>query len=82
MEGMCQACGKFGNLDMCHVKSRGSGGDNDQDNILFMDRSCHKSQHQLGWVRFSERHPLVKKALFARGWKVVVEFGLKRLRKI
>jgi 5-methylcytosine-specific restriction endonuclease McrA len=81
MEGTCQACGKFGSLDLCHIKSRGSGGDNDQDNVLFMDRSCHKVQHQLGWVRFLERRPLAKRVLFSKGWIVILEFGVRRLKK-
>jgi len=47
--------------EAAHIKSRGSGGDDDPKNIVPL---CHwhhvGEQHVIGWRRFRERHPEVR----------------------
>ena len=43
----------------CHVKSRGSGGDDVPENIIPMCGVHHTEQHTVGWNKFKELHPEV-----------------------
>lgn len=81
MDGNCQACDSYRPLDHCHIKSKGSGGGMESGNLLFMCRECHRFQHSVGWPRFIKHRPRIKKVLSAKGWQIVNEFGVKRLRK-
>lgn len=65
----CEACnGWFASLDKAHIKSKGSGGSMDPLNILHLCRWCHRTQHQIGWKKFSERYPSVLEMLDERGF--------------
>lgn len=63
----CLACGRRG-CDPAHVKTRGSFADDDWDNVLPLCRRHHVEQGQIGWKRFSSKHPPVALALESRGW--------------
>lgn len=65
--------------DPCHIRSRGAGGADEEANLLSCCREHHQEQHQIGFVRFAERYPAVRRHLEARGWEIVDVFGLKRL---
>lgn len=76
----CVVCGKPS--DPAHIKSRGAGGDDTHDNVLPLCRSHHIKQHALGWNRFCTMFPRAGIELFRRGWRVVEEFGVWRLRRV
>lgn len=65
--------------DPAHIRSRGAGGDDHDDNVVSLCRSHHSEQHQVGWVRFVTRYPKVGFALANKGWVVRESNGLHRL---
>lgn len=76
----CIICGKPG--DCAHIKSRGAGGDDTDNNMISLCRWHHRVQHAWGWPRFIDAWPEVGRALKDRGWHVVEEFGVWRLRRV
>lgn len=66
-------------IDICHIKTRGSGGNNEPWNIMKMCREHHTEQHALGWWRFANKYPIVMKELNHKGWVFVDRFGLIKL---
>ena len=76
----CIVC-KSKTTDRCHIKSRGSGGSDDEWNIFFACRFHHVQQHGIGVVAFVELYPEVKKEFEKKGWEIVNEFGVKKLRR-
>lgn len=75
----CIIC--FAKADPAHIRSRGAGGDDENSNLLALCRAHHTEQHAIGFVRFTEKHPKVLKALQARGWEIVELFGIKKLAR-
>lgn len=73
----CVICGK--DSDPCHIKSRGSGGDDVPENLIPMCRNHHGTQHSIGWSRFIELYPRVEEVLNSKGWKLEQIFGRNRL---
>ena len=65
--------------DNCHVRSRGSGGGNEEWNLIALCRWHHIEQHKIGWVRFSNRYPAVAARLARQGWVVENRFGVLKL---
>jgi hypothetical protein len=63
----CTVCGER-NADVCHIKTKGSGGTLDEWNWMYLCRIHHTEQHQIGWKKFSDKFPLALKALELRGW--------------
>lgn len=55
--------------DKCHIKSRGSGGKDDNWNLIYMCRFHHTAQHQYGWKKFTEEFPIVGDKLKEMGWE-------------
>ena len=82
MTGNCQACGVYGVMDVAHIKSKGSGGGNEEWNLILLCRTHHRLQHSIGWARFVENHQNVMKILESKGWEIVDEFGVKKLKRI
>lgn len=76
----CVICAKPS--DPAHIKSRGSGGDDAPDNVLPLCRFHHQIQHAKGWSMFCSMYPAVGEALSKRGWGMVLEFGVWRLRRV
>lgn len=74
----CLVCNRSP-VDRCHIKTRGSGGSNDDWNLVTMCRVHHTESHQLGWFRFAEKYPIVGKELRRKGWEFVDRFGLMKL---
>lgn len=46
-----------------HVKTRGSGGSDEERNLAPMDRGCHQLRHQMGIVWLADKYPRYKKWL-------------------
>lgn len=75
----CVSCGNGSNA--CHIESRGAGGDDVEDNLIAMCFICHRYQHDHGWSKLIEKHPHLEKILEFKGWVLVQEFGVNKLRK-
>lgn len=76
----CIVCGKAP-TDRCHIKTVGSGGSNDDSNILIMCRDHHQEQHRLGFVRFIENHKHIMKILTEKNWEIRDVLGVRKLVK-
>lgn len=76
----CLACGKR-QTDRCHIRSKGAGGDWDDENILYLCREHHSLSHNLGWDRFCAKFPSVEVELNARGFFFEDVFGVRKLVK-
>lgn len=76
----CIVCGSF-KVDRCHIKSKGSGGGIDPNNLILLCRKHHAESHQYGWKKFCEKFPIVEIALNEKGFEFVDEFGITKLRK-
>lgn len=63
----CVACGRQGAVGH-HVKTKGSGGDDDPRNLMPLDTIHHNEVHQKGLVAFANKYPLVKRWLESNGW--------------
>ena len=44
-KGICQQCGKRGNTEKHHIKTKGSGGDDIDKNLIEVCRKCHRLIH-------------------------------------
>ena len=73
----CNACDKMPPNDPAHIKSRGSGGDDIEENLLTLCRKCHTTQHAYGWFRFVVENPHLEQILDEKGWDVT-ELGVQR----
>lgn len=63
----CVICGSR-NIDRCHIKSRGSGGTDDEWNLLLMCRRHHQMQHSKGWKYMADKYEEIDLELRARGF--------------
>lgn len=52
----CLVCGKM--AENHHVKTRGSGGNDDIGNLMSLCRECHTEVHNIGLTTFVQRHHL------------------------
>lgn len=92
MEGLikdsreCQACGCWGQMDACHIVSKGAGGGDEPNNILFMCRLDHQIQHKVGFHALIGMHPHLENILRDKGhevvWEGTPELGSWKLRRI
>lgn len=64
----CLICSKP--AERCHIKSRGAGGPDDDWNILYACHDHHMIQHSVGWKKYLERYPDVKRSLESKGWEI------------
>jgi 5-methylcytosine-specific restriction endonuclease McrA len=44
--GRCEICGRFGQTEKHHKKTKGSGGNDTEDNLIEVCRMCHTKIHQ------------------------------------
>lgn len=63
----CLVCG-YSPTDPCHIKSKGSGGNDIELNVLPLCRPCHTEQHTKGIKTFILLHPSLWKYLTQLGW--------------
>jgi len=66
-EMSCLVCGRIP-TEVCHVKSKGSGGADEPYNLMSLCRTHHSAQHVAGLITFIEKHPSVKSDLVSKGW--------------
>ena len=64
----CVICKTTLNIDPCHIRTWKVTGVDSKWNIIPMCRTHHMRQHQIGWERFMEEFPQVKKTLKDLGW--------------
>ena len=44
-KGECKICGAKGKTEKHHIKSKGSGGDDTEENLIEVCRKCHRLIH-------------------------------------
>lgn len=76
----CLVCRSF-QVDRDHIKTRGSGGTDDDWNLMPLCRLHHVERHAIGIGTFAFKYPLVKNFLIERGWEVYEDKGIKRVRR-
>lgn len=76
----CIVCG-LSPVDRAHFKTRGSGAGWEEWEYTYLCRHHHMEQGHLNWKRFTEKYPSVLKALEDKGWELVLEFGVWKLRR-
>lgn len=74
---ICQSPG----CDLDHIKTRGSGGTDEDWNLWALCRNCHQARHRMGIGTFVSKYPQAERYLFVRGWEVKIENGVKKLRR-
>lgn len=65
----CKICGRP-NSDAHHVKSRGSGGSDDDYNIVYLCRTHHVEIHTIGIASFCKKYDSFASDLRSKGWIV------------
>lgn len=71
---ICVACGTDQNIHVHHVRSRGSGGCDNDFNKLHLCALCHvlgnRSWHKRGFTWFFSQYPHVWETLKKRDWYI------------
>lgn len=75
---VCSLCNLYG--ENHHIKTRGSGGKDDDWNLIPLCRNHHMEIHRIGPIRFLKKYSKAKEIFAAKGWYISDEFGRKRLR--
>lgn len=65
----CLVCARMPS-DPHHVKSRKSGGHDEEHNLAPLCRICHTEIHKLGLTTFAEKYASFKDWLLANGWEI------------
>jgi hypothetical protein len=77
----CAACGTRRNVDPHHIRSKGSGGDDTDMNIIPLCRRDHSDWEQIGVVKMVAKYPTVGVWLERNGmWDVYVK-AVERMRR-
>lgn len=77
----CIICNRHG-CDPCHIKSKGSGGTDEDFNLLPMCRLHHTESHSLGWDKFLVKYPVAERHLESKGWSIDERSGIKKLVRV
>lgn len=66
----CISCGLEGENQTCwhHLKTRGSGGSDDGQNLISTCFRCHANYHQKGTEWMANKYPSVKEWLLKNDW--------------
>jgi len=81
MEAKCDACGRFGIMDRCHIRSRGAGAGWETWEFLILCRTHHVESGQVGWFNFCKKFPKILELLNEKGWDFVNQGGVQKLRR-
>ncbi len=65
----CVICGNSPS-QVCHIRSKGSGGPDELWNLLPMCFEHHRKQHDIGIRQFIKKYPVYLIALKNRGWTI------------
>jgi hypothetical protein len=57
-------------VDVAHIKSRGSGGGDEEWNLMPLCRTHHTEQHKIGVITFTQKYIGVASYLYDHGWFV------------
>lgn len=68
-EKSCLVCGKFG-CDPAHIKTKGSGGDDEKNNLMPLCRIHHIEQHKIGIVTFIKKYQSVYSYVERLGYQI------------
>ncbi len=71
----CCICGKRPPSDCCHIKTRGSGGPDVEDNVFPACRKHHQMQGAIGFIRMFAKFPDFCNVIFNKGWAIGNERG-------
>lgn len=63
----CAIC-RASNADRHHIVSRGSGGGDEEWNLIYLCRIHHVEFHTVGWFVFSRKHPVVAERIKNARW--------------
>lgn len=66
--GFCEICGKMG-VALHHVKSRGAGGGDNEENLMPLCQLHHNEVRAIGLNAFAEKHDAAYKWLAMNGWQ-------------
>ena len=67
----CQVCGSGYLVVRHHIKTRGSGGTDHQDNtVMLCAYNCHVKIHSMGLVKFCKTFTVMKSILIKKGWEI------------
>lgn len=55
-------------IDLHHLKSKGSGGEDHPNNLLELCRMHHTEIHQVGMKAFVQKYPKIEDELRWKGW--------------
>jgi len=81
VNSVCAVC--FGPAtEYHHVKTRKSGGTDDEWNLLPVNRKCHILIHAKGIITVSDSRNYLLQWLQRNGWEIKKEFGIRKLRRI
>ena len=69
----CVACGesKDGFVTFHHVKTRGSGGNDNPENLMPLCAWCHHLIHKIGTVEMSKKYESINNWLVKNGWELM-----------
>lgn len=73
----CDVCGARP-CDPAHVKSVGSGGNDEDYNLLSLCRQHHSEQHSLGFWKMCAKYPFFRQVLAQKGWEFSSDKKLRR----
>lgn len=76
----CIICGRE-EVDVCHVKTRASGGGDHLYNMFAACRRHHSEQHTFGLKKFSDKYFMFFAWLSNNGWYFDENNKLKRTKK-
>lgn len=70
-DSRCVPCGVFGDGMVCyhHLKTRGSGGLDSEQNLIPVCLKCHNEFHAKGTVFMAEKYHTVSTWLINNGWE-------------
>ena len=66
----CVVCNRLG-CDPCHIKSKGSGGNDTEWNVMPLCREHHTEQHKIGWIKMMHNYASVAFYLESHGWEIL-----------
>lgn len=76
----CEICGRP-SCDPSHIKSKGSGGDDDPENLIALCNGHHREQHRFGWIHMIRKYPIIDITLSSKGFYIDPYNRLKKPAK-
>lgn len=73
-EAFCIVTGKQG-CDLHHIKTRGSGGTDDEWNLIPISRTLHQRWHHRGTQYMVKGYPAIRNWMIKNGWKFDIYSG-------